>query len=188
MLTVRPIKKVRVWSRNPEHAKRFADRESAHADSCIEVAHSAQEAVLGSDIVCTTTGSTSPILLGKWLNSGTHVNAIGASVSPFREINSEAVKRSRLFVDSRESVLKEVEDIKIPLKEGVILAKHVKGELGEILSGKVEGRISTKDITLFKSVGLAVEDLAAAHYIYNKANDRNAGTWVQLFAERATIE
>jgi ornithine cyclodeaminase len=187
MKTVREIKRVRVWSRNPDHAKNFAKRESKHHELPIEAHGSAQEAVAGCHIVCTTTAATSPILLGKWLEPGMHVNAIGASTPPFRELDSEAVVRSRLFVDRRESTLNESEDFLIPKREGLIGDDHIRGELGEVLLGKIAGRTSDDEITLFKSLGLAVEDLASAYYIYNKADTTRAGTRVEFSAEREAL-
>jgi len=183
MSTVRPIKRVRVWSRNPEHAEEFARRESIRGRS-VEVFRSAQDAVAGCHIVCTTTASTSPVLMGKWLEPGVHVNAVGASVSPFRELDSEAVVRSTLFVDRRESTLNESEDFKVPKNEGLISDDHIKGELGEVLLGSVRGRVSEDEITLFKSVGLAAEDLASACYVYKKAETARVGTRVSFSAER----
>lgn len=180
--TVRPIKTVRVWSRNQEHAEEFAKRESTRG-RIVEAFRSAQDAVAGSHIVCTTTASTSPILMGKWLEPGVHVNAIGASVSPFRELDSEAVVRSTLFVDRRESTLNESEDFLVPRKEGLIGDDHIKGELGEVLLGMIKGRGSDDEITLFKSVGLAVEDLAAAYYVYRKAETASVGIRVRFSAE-----
>ena len=182
---VRPLKRVRVWSRNIDHAKRFADRESSSLNLPVEPVASPQEAVAASDMVCTTTGSTSPILLGKWLEPGMHVNAVGASTPPFRELDSEAVAKSRLFVDRRESAMNEAEDFLAPRREGIIGDDHIRGELGDLLLGKVRGRLAEDEITLFKSVGLAVEDLAAAQYIYCKAETANAGTWVEFSPERA---
>jgi alanine dehydrogenase len=185
MSVVRPVKRVRIWSRNPDHAKRFVKRESDRLFVSVEQVASVRDAVTDSDIICTTTGSTSPVLLGKWLHPGVHVNAIGASVPPFRELDSETVRKSMLFVDRRESVMNEAEDIRMPMREGTIGAEHIIGELGEILLGRVRGRHSKDEITLFKSVGLAVEDLAAAHYVYRKAEVENIGTNVEFSAERA---
>jgi ornithine cyclodeaminase/alanine dehydrogenase-like protein (mu-crystallin family) len=184
MSTVRPIKRVRVWSRNPEHAEEFARRESKSRGLSVGAFKSAQDAVAGCHIVCTTTAATSPILLGKWLARGTHVNAIGASVPPFRELDSEAVMKSTLFVDRRESTINESEDFRVPKKEGLIDDDHIKGELGEVLLGKVAGRIRDDEITLFKSVGLAVEDLASAYHVYTKAEAECVGTRVRFSAER----
>lgn len=184
MSTVRPIKRVRVWSRNPEHAEDFARRESKSRGRPVEALRSAQDAVAGCHIVCTTTAATSPILIGKWLEPGVHVNAIGASTPPFRELDSEAVVRSTLFVDRRESTINESEDFRVPKKEGLIGDDHIKGELGEVLLGRVVGRVSDDEITLFKSVGLAVEDLASAYYVYRKAETATVGTRVRFSAER----
>jgi len=186
MAAVRPIETIRVWSRNADHAKRFTERQSSRQHLRIEPAPSVQEAVVGSHIVCTTTGSTSPILLGKWLEPGMHVNAVGASTPPFRELDSAAVAKSRVFVDRRESAMNEAEDIRAPRREGIIGDDHIRGELGELLLGKIQGRLARGEITLFKSVGLAVEDLAAAIYIYRKAEASKAGTWVEFSAERAS--
>ena len=183
---VRPIKRVRVWSRNIDHAKRFADRESSIRNLPVEPVASAQEAVAASDIVCTTTGATSPILMGKWLEPGMHVNAVGASIPPFRELDSEAVKKGRLFVDRRDSAMNEAEDFLAPRREGIIDDGHIRGELGDLLLGKSQGRLAGDEITIFKSVGLAVEDLAAAQYIYSKAETSNDGTWVEFSPERAS--
>jgi len=184
MSTVRRIKRVRVWSRNPEHAEAFARRESRSRGLSVEAFESAQDAVAGSHIVCTTTAATSPILVGKWLDHGVHVNAIGASTPPFRELDSEAVVRSTLFVDRRESTINESEDFRVPKSERLIGDDHIKGELGEVLLGKVAGRVSDDEITLFKSVGLAVEDLASAYYVYKKAETESIGTRVTFSAER----
>jgi alanine dehydrogenase len=185
MSAVRSIRKVRVWSRNADHAKRFAEREARRQHLRIEPTPSAQEAVAGADIVCTTTGSTSPILLGRWLEPGMHVNAVGASTPRFRELDSEAVAKSRLFVDRRESAMNEAEDFRAPRRNGVISDAHILGELGELLLGKVQGRLTKENVTLFKSLGLAVEDLAAAHFVHHKAEIGKAGTWVEFSAERA---
>ncbi len=184
MSVVRPIKRITVWSRNADHAKRFAERESNRHGITVDPVASAQEAVVGSDIVCTTTGSTSPVLMGKWLQPGMHVNAVGASTPAFRELDSEAVARSKLFVDRRESTINEAEDFRAPRREGAIGDAHIRGELGELLLGEVEGRLDRSEITLFKSVGLAVEDLAAANHIYKKAEASNSGTCLEFSAER----
>ncbi len=184
MATARPIKRVRVWSRNPEHAEEFAKRESKGRGLSVEAFSSAQDALAGCQIVCTTTATTTPILMGKWLEPGVHVNAIGASTPPYRELDSEAVVRSKLFVDRRESTINESEDFRIPRKEGLIGDGHIRGELGEVLLGRAVGRVSDDEITLFKSVGLAVEDLASAYHVYRKAEAASVGTRVRFSAER----
>lgn len=185
MLTVRPnIRQVRVWSRSLDNAKKFAKRASSSHDVPIDVTGQAQDAVHGSDLICTTTGATSPILKGVWLEHGMHVNAVGASRPPNRELDTEAVVKSRFFVDSLESALLEADDFRVPKREGVVDDNHIRGEIGEVLVGKVSGRTSANDITIFKSLGLAIEDLAAAHYVYSQAVSRDLGTWVEFGSER----
>jgi alanine dehydrogenase len=178
MRAVRDIREVRVWSRTPGHARAFAERHG------VRWAATAREAVEGADIVCTVTGAQAPVLEGAWLAPGAHVNAVGASVPPFRELDTAAVVRSRLFVDRRESALNEAEDIRAPLREGAFGEEHVAGELGDLLLGRVAGRTAADEVTLFKSLGLAVEDLAAAHHVYARAVARGAGARVELCGER----
>lgn len=184
MQKVRKIGRVRVWSRNPERAKAFADSSSSRSKVNVEAVPTAKEAVTGADIICTTTAATTPILQGRWLSPGSHINAVGASVPPFRELDSDAVAKSKLYTDRRESLFNEADDFRIPKKEGVIDDSHLVGEIGEILIGKARGRTSEDEITLFKSLGLAVEDLAAAHHIYSEAQKSGMGTWVDFSAER----
>jgi ornithine cyclodeaminase len=184
MLVARNIKRVRVWSRNAEHAKAFAERESRRYDIAIEAIADAKQAVEGADLICTTTSSPQPILQGEWLQAGTHINAVGSSVAFTRELDTAAVVKSKLFVDRRESTLNEAGDFLFPKKEGAINDDHIKGEVGEVLLGKVKGRESNDEITLFKSLGLAVEDVASAHHIYTKALQRQMGITVELGGSR----
>jgi ornithine cyclodeaminase len=140
----------------------------------------AEEAVHGADIVCTTTGATEPVLLGDWLAPGAHVNAVGACFRAHRELDTPAVVRSRLFVDRRESAENEAGDYLIPLGEGAIGPDHLLAELGDVLLGRHPGRGNPDEVTLFKSLGIAVEDLGTAHYLYEKAERENAGTSLEL--------
>jgi len=135
-----------------------------------------------SDIICTTTTATSPVLRGEWLSTGAHINAIAGQ--GFRELDSEAVAKSRLFVDRLESTLNESDDFIIPNREGRIGKDHVRGEVGDILIGKVQGRTNEKEVTIFKSLGVAVQDLAAGHYVYMQAKSKNIGTWLEFNGER----
>ncbi|HEX6573930.1 MAG TPA: ornithine cyclodeaminase family protein [Gemmatimonadaceae bacterium] len=184
MLAVRDITSVRVWSRNPDHATKFADRESRSRSIEVTAAGSAEEAVDGADIICTTTSSREPVLQGSWIKPGAHINAVGSSVAFARELDTAAVTNARLYVDRRESTLNESGDFIIAKKEGAIDDNHIVGEIGDILIGKVAARGSTHEITLFKSLGLAVEDLAAANHIYRRATQTGAGTLVELGGER----
>ena len=184
MLAVRPFARLAIWSRSAERAAAFA-REAAARGIETTLAASAADAVRDADVVCTTTSAREPVLRGEWLPRGVHVNAVGASVRAARELDSEAVVRSRLFVDRRESALREPGDIIVPLEEGAITPDHIVAELGEVVIGRAAGRASPDEITLFKSLGLAIEDLAAAQWLYATAQRDGAGQWVELGGVRA---
>jgi ornithine cyclodeaminase len=184
MLLARRVRRVRAWSRTPERLRRFAERAARRHGVAVECCATAREAVEGADLICTVTASREPVLLGEWIAPGAHVNAVGASVPSARELDSAAVARSRLFVDRRESALAEAGDILIPKREGAIGDGHIQAELGEVLVGERPGRRTPDEITLFKSLGLAVEDLAAARHIYANAVARGAGTSVELGGAR----
>lgn len=169
MLAVRSIRRVRVASQDLGRAERFAARESRRHGIVVEPAASVREAVERADIVCCATSSRQPVVLGAWLAPGAHVNAVGSSVAFARELDTDAVVRSRLYVDRRESALAEAGDFVIPRTEGVIGDDHIVAEIGEVLIGARPGRGSREEITLFKSVGLAVEDVAAARAIFERA-------------------
>ena len=179
MKAVRPLRRVRVWSRNRANAERFASEESKAAGVPIEVAETAEAAVKGADLVCTTTSSREPVLQGAWLAAGAHVNAVGACFPNAREVDTEAVRRARLYTDCRESCLKEAGDFIIPRNEGAIDDGHLVGEVGDVFLGKIPGRRSPNEITLYESLGVAVEDLAAANAIHRRARETGAGTWLE---------
>jgi ornithine cyclodeaminase len=177
MRAVRPLRRVRVWSRSRENAERFA-REGKGAPA-IEVSATAEEAVRGADIVCTTTNAREPVLRGAWLSPGAHVNAVGACFPTSRELDTDAVRRSRFFTDCRESCEKEAGDFLIPRGEGAIPAEHLLGEIGEVLLGQIPGRTSTQDVTVYESLGIAIEDLASAHAILRRAMESGEGEWLE---------
>jgi ornithine cyclodeaminase/alanine dehydrogenase-like protein (mu-crystallin family) len=184
MRIARPLRRVRVWSRDSAHAAAFAARESERHGIAVESASSARAAVDGADIVCTVTASREPVLLGEWLAPGTHVNAVGACFPDARELDTAAVVRSRAFVDRRESALAEAGDILIPRREGAIGDEHVLAELGEVVTGKHAGRRDDGEVTLFKSLGIAIEDVASARVIYANAERAGDGVWVELGGAR----
>jgi ornithine cyclodeaminase len=177
---VRPLRRVRAWSRDPRRVGAFAEDAAKRLGIAVEPAGSARQAVEGADLVCTTTSSREPVLAGEWIAPGAHVNAVGASIPTSRELDSAAVARARLFVDRRESALNEAGDVLVPRREGAIGDDHIQGEIGELLAGRVPGRRSRDEVTLFKSLGLAVEDVASAHLIHANATAAGAGTWVEL--------
>ncbi len=184
MLAVRPIKRVRVCSQTREGALRFAEREGQRHGLRIEVCETFQQTVAGADIICTVTSAHRPVLRGDWLAPGAHINAVGAFTPVTRELDSAAVVKSRLYVDRRDAALHEAGEFLIPKQEGLIGDDHILGELGELLLGQVPGRTSPEQITLFKSLGIAIEDLAAAHHILRKAEASHAGTWIDIGGKR----
>ncbi|MGE5175614.1 MAG: ornithine cyclodeaminase family protein [Hyphomicrobiales bacterium] len=184
MRAVRPLRRVRVWSRDPDRARAFAARESARHGLAVEPVASAREAVRGADLVCTTTSSPQPVLEGAWLAPGAHVNAVGACIPAMRELDTEAVRRARLLVDRRESALAEAGDVLIPIREGAIGSDHVAGEVGEVFLGMIAGRTGDGEITLFKSLGIAIEDLAAADVAVRNATAAGRGAVVPFGGTR----
>src|SRR5262245_34760329 len=180
MRCVRKIRRARVASLHIEHARRFAEESAARTGVPVEVAATAEEAVRGADIVVTVTSSVHPVVRREWISEGVHLNVVGSSFPGAREVDSATMAASRLFVDWRESTLHEAGDYLTPATEGVIGPDHIQGELGEILTGKTKGRRSPHEITLFKSLGIATEDLASAEYLYRAAKERGVGTWADL--------
>ena len=184
MLIARKVRRIRVWSRNPHHADQFARKEGKRHNVAIEPFENAADAVHGADIICTVTSSRTPVLLGEWIEPGAHINAVGTFGPTTREVDTTTVVRSSLFVDRVESAIHEAGDYLVPLNEGSISEGHIRGELAQVLAGTLAGRTSPDEITLFKSLGIAVEDLASAHYLYEKAIERGAGTFVELGGRR----
>ena len=179
MQAVRPLRRIRAWSPHRERLDAFV-AEAAAEGTPIEAADSAQAAVEGADIICTVTASAVPVLEGAWLAPGAHINAVGSSLPANRELDTEAVRRARLFVDRRESARSEAGDYLIPLREGAIGEDHIVAELGEIVAGLAAGRRAPDEITLFKSLGLAIEDLASARWIHQQAVASGVGTPIPL--------
>ncbi|HEX6489749.1 MAG TPA: ornithine cyclodeaminase family protein [Gaiellaceae bacterium] len=175
---VRSFELARVWSRNGEHARALA--EATAAPFRVEVAASARAALEGADVVVTATSSREPILERGWLAAGAHVNAVGASIAAARELDAATVAEAALFVDSRESVVNEAGDYLFAVTELGLGPDHIRAELGEVLSGSREGRRSPEELTVFKSVGLAAEDLAVAEYLDRLARETGVGTLVPV--------
>ena len=166
---------IRIWSRNPAHAEALA------LETHSLVAESVEEALDGADIVCTATSASEPFVELEWLAPGAHINAAGAFPDgKSRELSSDTVAAARLFVDRRESTLNEAGDYRMAAAERGFGPEHIVGELGELLNGTVEGRRSDDELTLFKSMGIAVEDLAAAELCVARARERGAGVEVDF--------
>jgi len=180
MRAVRTLRRVRVWSRNPDNSRRVAEEEGARLGLAVEPVSTAREAVTGADLICTVTAATAPVLLGEWISPGAHVNAVGACTPNARELDAAAVARARLFTDRQESLFAEAGDFLLARAEGAVDDSYFQGELGDVLEAKVSGRRSEDEVTLFKSLGIAVEDLAAGRFMYAKALGAGKGTRLEL--------
>jgi len=172
------LRSIRIVSRTRKKSEDLAA--SAKTSIPIKVVDSVQEAISGADIIVTATSSREPILQRSWISNGAHINAVGSSTAATREIDSRTMGDAAIFVDRRESTLNESGDFLLAMKEGVITPESILGEIGELITGVRKGRSSPSEITLFKSLGLAIEDLAAAHYLYGKAQQTGIGAWVDF--------
>jgi ornithine cyclodeaminase/alanine dehydrogenase-like protein (mu-crystallin family) len=144
-------------------------------------AKDAKDAVSGSDIIITTTSSQQPLFKGEWVENGTHIIGIGSHHGPgIKEIDETAVKRSKVVVDQREACLAEAGDIMDPIKSGAITPDHIYAELGEIIAGKKKGRENDSEITFFKSVGLAIQDVSSIQAIYELAKKKGVGRKIEI--------
>jgi ornithine cyclodeaminase/alanine dehydrogenase-like protein (mu-crystallin family) len=175
MLSVRALRRIRVWARDRDKARLFAQAQGARHRIAIETSPTVREAIAGADIICTTTKAREPILQGDWLTPGTHLNVVGSSIAAAAEIDTPAVVRSRFFVDRRESTIHEGGEYLRALKSGAITADHILGEIGEVANGSKIGRTSQLDVTLYKSLGIAPQDLASAHHVLEKARAAGVG-------------
>ena len=180
MSCVRALKRARIVSRRSEQAHAFAAEVQPRYPFPVEAAASVEAAVSGADLIVTATNAHAPVLRRAWLAPGAHINAVGACTPAARELDGETVAAASLFVDRRESALAEAGDYLCALAEGAITPQHIRAELGEVLLGTSAGRTAPDEITLFKSLGLAAEDLAAAEYVYSEAKRQGAGTWVEF--------
>ena len=168
MQAVRPFDHVLAWSA------------SGRSLDGAESAGSAEVALRDADVVCTVTSSAEPVLERGWLKPGAHVNAVGSSIPSARELDSATMAAAALFVDRRESTVNEAGDYLFPLREGAIDESHIRAELGDVLIGAAEGRRDPEELTVFKSLGLAVEDLAAAEHVLARAEAEDVGSLVSL--------
>ncbi|HEY6120857.1 MAG TPA: hypothetical protein VIV66_12930, partial [Pyrinomonadaceae bacterium] len=180
MACVRSLKHVRVASRSSLHAEQFARKVSSAYSFSVEAVPTAEAAVRDADLIITVTTSHEPVVRSAWLSPGVHINAVGTYSPKAREIDGATMARASLFVDRRESALNEAGDYLIAAAEGVIGPESIRAELGEVLIGAKTGRQADDEITLFKSLGIAVEDLAAAQYVFEQAQLKNLGTWVEF--------
>jgi ornithine cyclodeaminase len=174
MAAVRPLRRIRVWNRNEEGARALAkwSEEQGHA---VEVCATVRETVEGADLICTVTSSPNPLVDGDWVAAGTHINAVGAFQAETRELHSNVVAKARVVVDSREAAIGTAGDLLIPIEEGVLPSAFDYPELGELLLHPDKGRATPEEITIFESLGLALEDVAAAAHVVLQAHERELG-------------
>ena len=177
---VRDFERVRVYAPTRAHAQALAEQ-AAMPGAQVSAADTAEDAVRGADVVVAATSSREPVLAHAWLKPGAHVNAVGASTPQAREIDTATVAASALFCDSRESVQHEAGEFQLAVREGAITGEeHIRAEIGEVLAGSAPGRRDDAELTLFRSLGIGVEDLAAAEIAVAAARERGLGTEVEL--------
>jgi ornithine cyclodeaminase/alanine dehydrogenase len=175
MCAVRPVTAVRCTSREPAHREAFAARMGKALGVDVKAVESGEEAVRGADIVIAATGASAPVVLGSWLEPGVHINAMGANRIDARELDDEAIRRCTFVAaDSVEQAQHEAGDLVQPVRDGILTWDRVH-ELGAVVSGRVPGRKSREDRTLFKSLGIALEDVAVAARVYERARDAGIG-------------
>jgi alanine dehydrogenase len=177
---VRDLSDVRVWSPNRARMEAFVKEMRPRSRARLSAAPSAQAAVQDAGIVVLVTSAKEPVIRDEWIADGAHICAVGACRPTHREMDPALVARGELYVDSRDAALVEAGDIVLAIKEGVIGPSHIKGELGEIAARTCEGRRADDRVTIFKSLGLAVEDVAAAHLVYQRARAEGMGTAIQV--------
>jgi alanine dehydrogenase len=179
-LAVRPLSQVHVYDIDPATAQNFRNEMAERHGVPITVESTAGAAVSQAEIVALATTSATPVVAASAYRPGAHINAVGAHTPKTRELDSDIVTRSRLFVESREAILAEAGDVLIPIEEGRITTTHILGELGDVAARTVKGRTGRQDITIFKSTGIAVEDVVAARLIYEGALAHGIGTVIEM--------
>lgn len=165
---VRKIESVVVWGRSPERAAKFAQSMQAELGVPVKPAANVQEAVEDADIVCTVTSASEPILKGEWVRPGTHLNVVGSGDAGPAEVDNDLVAKSRFIVDSRKGVLEQGAEFLRAKKAGLVDDHHIVGEIGQVLAGAIAGRRSPDEITIYKSLGHVVQDLATAWALYSQ--------------------
>jgi ornithine cyclodeaminase/alanine dehydrogenase-like protein (mu-crystallin family) len=180
MRAVRAISSVTVWGRNLLRTQRFADEMTNTYEIAVIACEAATQAVMDADIICTTTSAKSPVLMGAEIPAGAHLNLVGSAIPTTAEVDDEAVLRSRFFVDYRDAAMAAAGELLHAIESGVVTADHIAGEIGQVADGSVTGRRSNAEITIYKSLGVASQDLAAAHAVWSMAEAEDAGTKIEL--------
>ncbi len=177
---VRPIRMARVYSPTQAHRTAYAETMTSRLHVDVVPVDTAEEATTGADIIIAATAAREPVLRGTWLAPGTHINGIGTHTPDTRELDETVIARSKVVVDDREAALREAGDLLIPMASKLINQDPIYAALGEIITGRKAGRVSTEEITLFKSQGLAMQDVATAKFVYERARAQGVGREVVL--------
>jgi len=179
---VRALDEIRIWSRDGGRAAALATRLAAipSVTARVRAVPDAWDALAGADVVVTATSSRQPVIRREWLDVGAHVNAVGACIPGARELDAATVAGARLIVDSRAAALREAGDLLLAIADGAVDEDHIAGELGDVLVGRVAGRTRPDELTVFESLGLGVEDVAAAAHVLDLAAADGTGTVVEL--------
>jgi alanine dehydrogenase len=177
---VRQLKEVRIWSPRAHSRQRFVDDMSPSVNIPIRATDTAEQAVRGADLIVLVTSSPTPVIDDAWVSEGAHVVCIGACRPNQQEMPPQLVTRSRLYVDSRAAAIVESGDVVMNMAAGLFNESHIRGEIGELVLGRIEGRQTPRDITVFKSLGMAVEDVVAADLVFRRAAESGAGTELTL--------
>jgi len=176
----RNIQKIKIYSPSGASARKLKEDLESKVKLPIEPAESAENAVRGADLVVTVTTAATPILAREWLKPGAHINAVGSHRPDLRELDGATLKAAKVVVDSREAIMSECGDALLAIKEGAIDATHLSTEVGEVLAGRKPGRTKANEITIYKSVGIAIQDVAAARLVYRRALEQKAGVEVEV--------
>ncbi|WP_109354007.1 ornithine cyclodeaminase family protein [Sphingorhabdus sp. EL138] len=180
MLAVRNPSTILIWGRDQDKTKFFASSMARETNCSVHALRHAEEAVSRADLICTTTSSSEPILLGAWLKPGTHINLVGAATASSAEADQEVVKRSRFFVDYRPAAMAAAGELLRAIEGGAIDKDHISAEIGEVVQNPNCGRQNDGEITVYKSLGLAAQDLAVGHLLYKLSIDQNFGFKVDM--------
>lgn len=179
MCAVRPIDRILLWGRDPARARALAAEQAKLRGLNVQASEDPAE-VGACDLVCTVTGSPTPILRGDWVRSGAHVNLVGSHSLTTREADTALLAKSEVFVDLLESACNEGGDVMIPLQAGELSENPIRGEIGRVLSGELAGRGSAAQITLYKSLGIVAQDLFAANHVYHRALELGLGVTIDF--------
>lgn len=175
LLRVRSFERVQIWSRDPKHVAAFIDDTAPRIAAQLVPASSARDAAQGADVIALVSAAREPVVRREWIAEGTHLCAVGACRPDQREMDTALVRDARVYVDSVAGALAEAGDLVIPIREGAIDASHIVAEVGNVVGGRAKGRRSATEITVFKSLGMAVEDVAAARLAWERASERGLG-------------